>query len=112
LTSNHAPEEAPAALLELLRLPWQGGSARGLAGLASVQVTRKGRAIWQRSSQPARQLVSLQHDRRKAQPLPAHVPDPFLQALGLQTAEGRVRASMQAKMTQASARHLPISTRR
>ena len=42
-------------------------------------------------------LISLQHDRAKAQPLDGAVPDPFLQRIGLQTADGRIKADMQVR---------------
>jgi hypothetical protein len=40
-------------------------------------------------------LISLQHDRAKALPINGSVLDPFLQRIGLQTADGRIKASMQ-----------------
>jgi hypothetical protein len=107
-TSNYAPEAAAQPLLELLELPWQGASVRTLQEQAALQITKKGRAIWQRTAVMAQAGVdlgaSLSHDRRKAQALASDTADPFLQTLGLQTADGRVRASMQAKFTQVRAK--------
>jgi hypothetical protein len=69
-----------------------------------VQVTRRGRALVQRTAPrdagasgggaPAPQ-PALRHDRLKALPIPGDVLDPFLQKIGLQTEDGRVRAAMQ-----------------
>jgi hypothetical protein len=44
-------------------------------------------------------LISLQHDRAKALPINGSIPDPFLQRIGLQTADGRIKASMQVGVT-------------
>lgn len=40
-------------------------------------------------------LISLQHDRVKALPINGSIADPFLQQIGLQTVDGRIKASMQ-----------------
>jgi hypothetical protein len=45
----------------------------------------------------AGQAAAARHDRRKALLIPGDVPDPFLQKIGLQTSDGRVRAGMQAR---------------
>eukprot|EP00955_Chlamydomonas_euryale_P108721 365870-Chlamydomonas_euryale.AAC.3 len=36
-------------------------------------------------------LISLEHDRTKRVPIPPNEPHPFLQALGMQTSEGRIK---------------------
>jgi hypothetical protein len=46
----------------------------------------------QQQQQP---LISLQHDRVKAVPINGSMADPFLFKIGLQTAEGRIKANMQ-----------------
>lgn len=45
-------------------------------------------------------LISLQHDRVKATPINGSVADPFLYKIGLQTAEGRIKANMQVGTAQ------------
>ncbi len=39
----------------------------------------------------------LAHDRPKDTPIPADQPHPFLRKIGFQTADGRIKASMQAR---------------
>src|SRR5690606_14440162 len=71
------------------------------AGDLPVQISRKGK--WRVHRQPAaapRTAPDLTHDRRKEQPIPADTPDPFLKAIGIQTADGRVRASKRRKLRQ------------
>jgi hypothetical protein len=40
-------------------------------------------------------LISLQHDRVKVTPINGSVAEPFLYKIGLQTADGRIKANMQ-----------------
>lgn len=48
--------------------------------------------------QPTQQpLISLQHNRVKATPINGSIADPFLYKIGLQTAEGRIKANMQVR---------------
>jgi hypothetical protein len=81
-----------------------------------VQISKRGRVIMQRnsagtnisssgsgsgsgdalmSSARAAGPLQLSHDRAKVQPIDGSVPDAFLQQIGLQTADGRVKANMQ-----------------
>ena len=64
-----------------------------------VQFSKRGRATVQRSevgaaAGPMGPLL-LQHDRRKELPIDGTVADPFLQKIGLQTSDGRIKANMQ-----------------
>jgi hypothetical protein len=109
MTKNYSQEEAAEALSLLLQLPWTSASLQsGAGGSIAVQVTRRGRALVQRGGVPrggggspkggAPAPPALRHDRRKALPVPGDVLDPFLVKIGLQTEEGRVRASMQVSL--------------
>lgn len=64
------------------------------------QITKKGKAIAQRTAPEAPRLIATQHDRTKDTPIPADQPHPFLQQIGLQTSDGRVKASMRDKLSQ------------
>ena len=79
----------------------------------NVQISRKGKAIIHRSGSPVKspvgpsasepdeaedgdkapvkQLVWLQHDRVKQLPISPSEPHPFLQKLGMQTQEGKIK---------------------
>ncbi|WIA15551.1 hypothetical protein OEZ85_002183 [Tetradesmus obliquus] len=88
------PNPAAAAAADAAGLPGplstsssSSSSSRGLAPAAAAAGAAGG-------------LISLQHDRAKALPINGSISDPFLQRIGLQTADGRVKASMQAKFTQ------------
>ncbi|GBG00168.1 hypothetical protein Rsub_12925 [Raphidocelis subcapitata] len=116
-TKNYSREEAEAQLRELLQLPWTSASLITSDGVqTAVQITKKGRAVVQRSSssggsnsssssgggggERAATAALPRHDRAKSLPIPGDVPDPFLMKIGLQTEDGRVRAAMQDKFMQ------------
>lgn len=46
-------------------------------------------------SSPLPALINLSHDRAKALPLSPSTPHPFLQRMGLQGPDGKVKAQMQ-----------------
>lgn len=54
----------------------------------------------QEQQQQQQVLINLQHDRVKAIPINGSVADPFLYKIGLQTAEGRIKANMQVRTHQ------------
>ncbi|GIL46413.1 hypothetical protein Vafri_3412 [Volvox africanus] len=72
-----------------------------------VQITKRGKGIVHRSEPQSRPALvpsepgrALAHDRLKDTPIPADQPHPFLQQIGFQTADGRIRANMQDKFSQ------------
>ena len=84
--------------LRLRSLVWEGEDERCV-----VQFSRKGRPQirWERRAEPLpSHSFSLAHDRTPAAPLPADAPDPFLRAIGVMTAAGRIRAHQRAKFNQ------------
>ncbi|GLI59276.1 hypothetical protein VaNZ11_001061 [Volvox africanus] len=73
----------------------------------AVQITKRGKGIVHRSEPQGRPALvpsepgrALTHDRLKDTPIPADQPHPFLQQIGFQTAEGKIRANMQDKFSQ------------
>ncbi|KAL6764023.1 methyltransferase domain-containing protein [Haematococcus lacustris] len=98
-TAPAAPTAAAAA----------GAGAAGAAGAATAAAAGGRRLISlgqatgssrQAGSGPPADLQLLSHDRVKALPIPPDQPHPFLQALGLQTAQGRVKADRADKLAQ------------
>ncbi|KAG2436450.1 hypothetical protein HXX76_006753 [Chlamydomonas incerta] len=122
LSANHPAPAGDAAAVQrvlgpLLAEPGIGSAAlRTAAGDLAVQVTKRGKGIIHRSApkdrtpllragpgsaaDPADEAQLLSHDRPKATPIPSDRPHPFLQKIGFQTADGRIRATMQDKFTQ------------
>jgi hypothetical protein len=101
VTKNYHGAEAERQLELILDLPSRSLSVQSKGHTLNVQVTRSGKAILHRGPPaPAATAPDLHHNRRKALPLAADRPDPFLQALGIMDAQGRVRPPMQGKFTQ------------
>lgn len=65
-----------------------------------VRITKKGRVLVRRGKPSTAAPPSRTHDRVKSYALPADRPDPLLQALGIQTHAGIVRASRRGKFHQ------------
>jgi hypothetical protein len=125
VVKNAAPgsDDAAKRLHELLHeLPFGSASLKTASGrIVSVQLTKRGRAIVHESqaametsgtttadsvSDPLAPLaqLNLRHDRNKALPIPPDQPHPFLQRIGMQTADGRLKAGMVDKMAQVGGR--------
>lgn len=102
LTRNYAGPDSLAPLDELLALPFNSITLRTAAEKIRVQFTQKGKAILHREklAPAAAPVISLAHDRSKNLLLPPDQPDPFLQTVGIMTAQGKIKADMQDKFRQ------------
>lgn len=100
ITKNYAGDEATHHLRELLALPFHNIHLRTTMEELNVQITKKGKAILHRSAPIKPHVELVEHDRWKDWPIPASLPDPFLQKIGIQTNDGRIRADMQDKFAQ------------
>ncbi len=100
ITKNFEGEEALAHLRELLAMPFHSIHLRSTMEELNVQITKKGKAIIHRSAPIKPHVEHVEHDRWKDWPIPASLPDPFLQKIGIQTSDGRIKADMQDKFAQ------------
>lgn len=100
VSKNHRLPAALEALDEALELPLASAQIERGGERLQVQVSRKARAILHREKLETAAGGAQPHDRAKRLLLPAGEPNPLLHALGIMTAEGRVRAEMQAKFAQ------------
>lgn len=101
IVKNYPGEEAEAKLAQLLGLPFKSYYVETQGGSLQVQITKKGKAIVHRgqASRPSRS-PDLAHDRRKARLLPPDQAGDFLQAVGIMTQDGKIKAGMQSKYRQ------------
>ncbi|KAJ9527353.1 hypothetical protein QJQ45_025624 [Haematococcus lacustris] len=76
------------------------GAASAAGGCRLISLGQATGSSRQAGSGPPAGLQLLSHDRVKALPIPPDQPHPFLQALGLQTAQGRVKADRADKLAQ------------
>jgi SAM-dependent methyltransferase len=102
VSKNYRGEEVGARLNELLALPFKSIQAVTADETIRVQFSKKGRPIIHRERRERERSVPLElaHDRAKPSLLPENEPIPFLQALGVMTADGRVRADQRRKFRQ------------
>ncbi len=100
-TVNLRVDEAEARLREHLSLRLRSLVLEESGERCVVQFSRKGRpqVRWEQRAEPLTP-PSLAHDHQPAVPLPADRPDPFLIAIGVMTANGRIRARQRAKFRQ------------
>jgi SAM-dependent methyltransferase len=98
---NLTADEARTQLDELLALPFNSLLARTTAETIRVQFSKKGRPIVHRGPHDGRPIpLDLTHDRAKPLLLSEDEAAPFLAAIGVTTADGRVRADQQRKLRQ------------
>lgn len=88
------------ALDEALALPFASFAIQTTDGDLNVQITKKGKAILHRHKPQQPREVDLTHDRQKQTVLHEGQAEPFLEAVGIMTADGKIRAGMHSKFTQ------------
>ena len=100
-TKNYFGKELRRQLAEVLAMPFTEVHVQSKAGDLHVRVTRNARPLVSRGkpSSPDR-APALTPGHVKRQPLAVDQPNAFLEAIGIMTAEGAVRAGMQAKFRQ------------
>lgn len=101
VSKNYGGEETPIRLDDVLRLPFRNILVESTSGTLQVNVSKKGRAIV--SEHKTKDDVSapdLSHNRSKTRSLTAENAKPFLEAVGILTRDGRIKADMQRKYVQ------------
>ena len=101
ITKNYSFDEAAAKVDELLALPFRNIFIENTTGHLQVNISKKGKALVNEKKASASTLTpDLTHDRQKSRLLTAENAAPFLQAVGIMTTDGRIRADMQRKFRQ------------
>ncbi|MET3962483.1 SAM-dependent methyltransferase [Marmoricola sp. OAE513] len=95
--SNHGPDDAPAAVAELLAEPFGNWHVETTAETVQLRVTKGGEAAVGITAGVAA-VAERAHDRAKARMLPED--DPVLVALGISDAKGVVKPTRRAKYRQ------------
>ena len=100
-TKNYELKEVEERLRDLLALPFKGMTTTTTTETVRVQFSKKGRPILHREArQGAPVSLDLAHDRAKPGILSDEQPPEFLRAVGVTTADGRVRADQRRKFNQ------------
>jgi SAM-dependent methyltransferase len=98
ITKNYL-DDAASKVDELLALPFRNIFIESTDGNLQVNISKKGKALVN-ELKPSASNMDLGHDRQKNKILTADNAAPFLQAIGVMTDDGRVKADMQRKFKQ------------
>jgi SAM-dependent methyltransferase len=101
-TQNVDATEAARLVANLLTQPFGSVQVKTTTETLRVQFSKKGAPLLHRERRKADESIPLDlaHDRHKDRILTEGDPVPFLQAIGVTTADGRVRAAQQRKFRQ------------
>jgi SAM-dependent methyltransferase len=101
ITKNYAAEEVAGKVDELLALPFKNIHVETTMGGLDVRITKKGKALLRETpAAEPRASVTLSHDREKKKVLSVGDSAPFLEAVGILTKSGKVKADRQGKFRQ------------
>ncbi len=101
ITKNYRGDETAAMLEQLLTFEFKNMHVQTAHNTIDITLTNKGKALIHQSKPVhAEQATNLSHDRQKNVLLSADDAAPFLKAVGIMTAEGKIRADMQSKFRQ------------
>ena len=100
-TKNYAEGDVAAKVDALLDLPFRNIHVETTNGSLEVRMTKKGKALLRESplAEP-RAAVDLAHDRDKKKVLSLSDSGPFLEAVGILTKNGKIKADRQGKFRQ------------
>lgn len=101
VVKNVVRGDAAAALTDLFPLAWKSITVQTSDETLTIQFSKKGKAILHRhKAETPRPTPELSHDRPKETLLSLETSANFLQALGMMTADGRIKADYQRKFRQ------------
>lgn len=101
IVKNYRGPEYVTALNDLIALSFKNIFIESTKGTLQIQVSKKGKLLVNESSKvKAKEEVDLKHNRTKQYILPEDVPSDFLEAVGIMTKDGKVKADKQHKFRQ------------
>jgi hypothetical protein len=100
-TKNYAADEMGVKIDALLSLPFKNIHVETTRGSLEVRITKKGKALFRAVplAEP-HAAVDLTHDREKKRVLSLEDSTPFLEAVGILTKSGKIKADRQGKFRQ------------
>jgi len=101
ITKNYAAEDVVERIEAILALPFKNIHVETATGALDVRITKKGDALLHETplAEPCAS-VDLSHDREKKKVLSVSDSAPFLEAVGILTKSGKVKADRQGKFRQ------------
>jgi SAM-dependent methyltransferase len=101
ITKNCSAEDVAGKVDELLGLPFKNIHVETTIGSLEVRITKKGKALLREASAAEpRASADLSHDREKKKILSLSASAPFLEAVGILTKGGKIKADRQGKFRQ------------
>jgi SAM-dependent methyltransferase len=101
ITKNYAGADLATHLDELLATPFKNVNVATTEGDIQVEIGKSGASKLHRSKTVRVEAAApAVHDRQKDLLLPEGKPDPYLQAIGFMTSDGRIKAERQRKFRQ------------
>lgn len=101
LTQNCTGGDAAERIDELLTSGFKNLTVRSAAETLEITITKSGKSLLRRSApSPTARTQHMSHDRLKAYPIHPDNSSALLDALGMMTAEGAIRAESQRKFRQ------------
>lgn len=98
--ANYGRDELAAAVEPLLRAELRSAAVSSINDEFHIQFSRKGRPITHSKVRKEPVAQALEHDRVIDRPLPEGEPNELLQAIGLTTVDGKVKADRRRKFIQ------------
>lgn len=100
ITKNYPPGEVKAKIEELLALPFRNIFVESKETSLQINISKKGKAVVSERKNETGKEADLAHNRRKNHILSEENAKPFLEAIGMLTTDGRIKADMQRKFKQ------------
>jgi SAM-dependent methyltransferase len=101
ISKNFAGGEAAQKTAELIDLPFSNIHLETGKGTIDIRITKKGKVfLTEKKFAEPPETVDFSHDRQKKKILSPNEPLPFLQAVGIMTRDGKIKADMQRKFRQ------------
>lgn len=100
VSKNFKLEEARSKINELLELPFRNIFIENSTRNLQINISRKGKVLVNESKPTTPINIDLTHNRQKNRILSADNAKPFLEAVGIMTRDGKIKADMQRKYTQ------------
>lgn len=97
---NYNSDELLATVQDLVEMPYRSLFVNSTAEETQIQITKKGKPLVTVKKRAKVVTPDLSHDRKIQRALPEGEPDPFLQKIGMMTADGRIKADRQRKFQQ------------
>lgn len=100
ITKNYEAQDAAPQLESVFALPYRHFAVQTTLSDTQITLSKKGKPLISTRRLDAPRLLETAHDRPKSKPADTDSAAPYLQAVGIMTPDGRIRADMTRKYAQ------------